>query len=387
MPMKDDNSDIKILIVDDIPKNIQIVGSILQKQNYDIYFANDGETAIQQTESKNFDLILLDIMMPVLDGFGVCQLLKSKEKTRNIPIIFLTAKTDAESISTAFEIGGQDYVTKPFHAKELIARVKTQIAIRRQKEQLQVVNKTLEEKVLERTKQLRLANQRLSRLDKAKNDFLLLINHELRTPLNGILGFSKILEENMKTSEYAEFIKLINKSAQKLSELADISLLITSLRSDQYKTKKQTIPLHYFIDEVLENISEKSEDKNITMHNKVTSDNIQISTDKRLMNKCLLLILDNAVKYSPKGGTVEIQSNQIDDKIVIEIIDNGNGFSEQALHQIFELFNSADILYHSEGFGLGLATAKLIMTTLSGDITVENRQTKGAKVKLYIPKN
>lgn len=384
--METNNSDIKILIVDDIPKNIQIVGSMLQKQNYDIYFANNGETAIQQTESKDFDLILLDIMMPATDGFEVCRKLKNNEKTRDIPIIFLTAKTDSESISTAFEIGGQDYVTKPFHTKELIARVKTQIAIRQQKARLQAVNKTLEEKVTERTQQLQQANDRLSKLDKAKNDFLLLINHELRTPLNGILGFSKILEENMQASQYVEFIKLINKSAQKLSELADMSLLITSLRSDQYKTKKQTLPIHYFIDEVIENISEKASEKNITIQNQVTSENIQISTDKRLMNKCLLLILDNAVKYSPQGDTVEVQSREENGRIVIEIMDNGDGFSEQSLHQIFELFNSADILYHSEGFGLGLATAKLIMTTLAGDITVENRETNGAIVKLYVPK-
>ena len=124
----------KILIVDDVSKNIQMLGNILSHKKYQIAYAQNGEQALDICNHQTFDLILLDIMMPGLDGYQVCERLKSNPKTKEIPIIFLTAKTDMDSIIKGFEIGGNDYITKPFNAAELIARVNNHLLINRQRE-------------------------------------------------------------------------------------------------------------------------------------------------------------------------------------------------------------------------------------------------------------
>ena len=121
----------KVLIVDDVTKNIQLVANFLKQAGYEINFAVSGEKALKHVEKESFDLILLDIMMPEMDGFEACKLLKSNPNTSEIPIVFLTAKTDIDSITKAFQIGGIDYITKPFNKAELLARVKTHLTIQK----------------------------------------------------------------------------------------------------------------------------------------------------------------------------------------------------------------------------------------------------------------
>lgn len=140
----------KILIVDDVPKNIQIVANNLQGEGYQMAFAQNGTTALEMAENKNFDLILLDIMMPDMDGFAVCERLKRSPRTREVPVIFLTAKADSESIVHGFEAGAMDYVTKPFNGTELLARVRTHLELYRSRQALKRINQALEKEVAER---------------------------------------------------------------------------------------------------------------------------------------------------------------------------------------------------------------------------------------------
>lgn len=132
-----------ILIVDDIPKNIELAANILQSKNYNITFATSGDAALEKVQSIDFDLILLDVMMPGMDGFEVCRHLKDNPKTKDIPIIFLTAKSETENVVKGFELGAVDYVTKPFSTEELLARVKTHIDIRRKFEEKAILEKQL----------------------------------------------------------------------------------------------------------------------------------------------------------------------------------------------------------------------------------------------------
>ena len=152
------NSDFKILIVDDVPKNIQVVGNILLKENYQITYTQTGIQAISMANDNDFDLILLDVMMPNMDGYEVCKILKSSNKTKNIPVIFLTAKTDNESIIKGFEVGGVDFLTKPFNAKELLARVKTQLDLKEKTELQEKANAELALKNQQITASIRYAH-------------------------------------------------------------------------------------------------------------------------------------------------------------------------------------------------------------------------------------
>jgi diguanylate cyclase (GGDEF)-like protein len=151
--MNSENDDrYKILIVDDVPKNIQVAASILQNEQYQMAFAQDGPTAIAQAETIRFDLILLDIMMPEMDGFEVCRQIKNNPTSRDIPVIFLTAKNDTDSVVKGFELGAMDYLTKPFNAAELQARVKTHLELHRSRKEIKEANTKLRNEIAERIK-------------------------------------------------------------------------------------------------------------------------------------------------------------------------------------------------------------------------------------------
>ena len=138
------NHNPKILIIDDIAENIKVVANVLKKNNFNISYAQSGKNGIERAKKVHFDIILLDIMMPEMDGFEVCRLLKTDDKTKNIPIIFLTAKTDEDSIKKGFEAGGVDFITKPFKTNELLARVNTHIQLKLVQEQLSETNEEID---------------------------------------------------------------------------------------------------------------------------------------------------------------------------------------------------------------------------------------------------
>ena len=172
---------VKILIVEDNPDMLEYLANKLNEQ-YEVFTATNGNMALSWLEKRSFDLILLDIMMPEISGFEVCEQIRTNEKLNDLPIIFLTAKTDKESIIKGFDLGAQDYITKPFDTAELLARVRTHLELRFSREQLKNMNQILEEKVEERTQELQLtldkliqANEKLLLLDKAKAEFLHII--------------------------------------------------------------------------------------------------------------------------------------------------------------------------------------------------------------------
>jgi len=168
-----------ILIVDDVAKNIQLVAKFLTHEGYNLFFAQSGESAIKQIAARTFDLILLDIMMPGMDGFEVCRKIKNQDKSKDIPVIFLTAKTDDEVIVKGFDIGGVDYITKPFNPIELIARVKTHLQMRSRELELEELNNT-------------------------KDTLLSVISHDLRTPFFNIMSIGELLLKNYKNYDEKE---------------------------------------------------------------------------------------------------------------------------------------------------------------------------------------
>ena len=377
-----ENRNAKILIVDDIPKNIQILGNILSPHHFQIAYAQSGEQAITAVEHNNFDLILLDIMMPGMNGFDVCKQLKSKEKTKDIPVIFLTAKADMESIVKGFEIGGQDYITKPFNAAELLARVETHLLIYEQKIKLKDLNDHLEEKVKVRTAELEEAYKRLDNLEKAKTDFLSIISHELRTPLNGLMGLSSLLEQTHLTDEQKEYMHYLNEVSGRLARFSEIALLITHLKVQRYNAELLTTAVKYMIEAVAEEFNSRYPNQENPLEVNNTSNDIMISAASELLIKSMNLLLENARKYSGPSGKIKLSVVVPDDEWVdILIEDNGPGFKKESLEHVYELFSNAD-LAHTEGTGLSLAAIKLIVDLHNGKMAVENMNPGGARIKL-----
>lgn len=379
----DSDKKYSVLIVDDFPENLIFVGDYLQQRGIDVLFATNGNDALKSIVNQTPDLVLLDISMPNMDGYEICKKLKANPITQHIPVIFLTAKVETDDILKGFEAGGVDYITKPFNLLELMSRVKTHLLLKDRHEKLQVMNSKLIETVKTRSEKLREANERLAKLDRAKNEFLIHINHQLRTPLNGILGYSELLTKSDLLPSQAEFVKEINKLVNRLVKLSERSLLFTELRADTYKLNIRQIDAISVIEESIKTVAERYPEKNVKIINNIdTTTELNIIADENLFFKCFNIVLDNAIKFSPDKGEVIITSEQEEEKKKICVSDNGPGISDEYREHMFELFVADNHEEVGNGFGLGLATAKLIMDILSAEIDVVSPESDGTRVIL-----
>ena len=183
----------RILIVDDLPINIKVLGGILKDFDYDVVISTNAKNAIEIVENNKIDLILLDINMPEMDGYEFCKIIKGNEKTKDIVIIFLTAKTESSEIVKGFELGAEDYVTKPFNSSELLARIKTHLSLKQKKIELLELNKKLED------------------ANKLKSRFFSIISHDLRSPFTTLMGIPELLIQKYDTFDREKVLSYIQK--------------------------------------------------------------------------------------------------------------------------------------------------------------------------------
>lgn len=373
----------KILIVDDVSKNIQILGSILSQKDYQIAYAQNGKQAIDISKIQEFDLILLDIMMPGIDGYEVCKKLKKSPLTREVPIIFLTAKADMDSIIKGFEVGGQDYITKPFNSAELLARVENHLLIKRQREELKEINLNLEAKVKERTIELEKANHKLSVLDNAKSSFLSVISHEIRTPLNGLIGITELLNQTKIDQDQQEYIANLQEVSKRLMKFSDTALLITTLKADKYNPEILPVSVGNLIEDAISKFRLEEPDSSLKI-NLISPDNdLQVEADSDLVRTCFHIIIDNASRFTGKNAVLDIVLSSDENCLNIAFTDNGPGFSETSLSNLYETFSSGDI-QHAEGTGLGLSAVKLALDAIEAKINIQNTDSGGAKVVITL---
>ncbi|MGB4201517.1 MAG: response regulator, partial [Thermotogota bacterium] len=225
--MNPDLEGASIMIVDDTPANLELLAEMLHAKGYRVLQFPNGMTALHACVRVKPDLILLDIMMPQMDGFEVNRRLKTDEKLRDIPVIFISALDDTANIVQALSQGGVDYITKPFKEEEVLARVRTHLKIVFLQRQLKAHNENLEELVAKRTQQLTRAHERLKELDRLKDDFLSMISHEIRTPANGLLGVGELLIELCPPSENARnYEEMFRECSSRLRKLIDDASLL-----------------------------------------------------------------------------------------------------------------------------------------------------------------
>ena len=374
----------KILVVDDNTNNIEFLANLLSENGYDVDFSLNGSDALKLVEFEDFDLILLDIMMPEMDGFEVCQRIKDDPDKNELPIIFLTAKTDIESIEKAFDLGGLDYVSKPFSTNELLARVKTHVELKEGKDKLKQVNNWLEEKVDERTAELNIANKKLLQLDSAKAQFLQIISHEIRTPLNAIIGMATLITDTGLTEESETYIELLNKSTTRLEEFSIKALDISQLNTyDKELIKPTKVSVKQIILNAIADIDAFIESKKVKILQTIDTDNEIINVDKNYFHKCIVSILHNAIKYSPNNGLVSVIVSNQDKDLIIEIRDAGVGFSNEFIINEIGPFESED--HMDKNPGLDLFLSNLIVKAHGGSIENGNNKDKGAFVRIIMP--
>jgi DNA-binding response OmpR family regulator len=384
----------KVLVVDDIKSNIEFVTDFLELENFHVIGAFNGAQALDLAHTEKPDIILLDIAMPEMDGYEVCKKLKKNPDTKGIPIIFLTARVEKEDIIKGFELGAVDYIIKPFNFNELISRVRTHIDLKQKTEKLQNINVELESKVEKRTEQLRIANEELksanekltrahdelSTLDKTKTEFVLHINHELRTPLNGIQGYLSVLEETLQNESQVEHVSAIKNLTHRLIKVAELSLLFTELKTNESQIEIRPVNFISSLNEAID-VRDRSE-KNIEIEIENPFHELSVLAEPKLLSSCLSIVIDNAIKYSPDNSRVMISVKRYHEYIEMTILDDGPGFSKKALGDLFSFFTADNLHQESHGFGVGLATTKLILDLIKGSIEIANRQPKGALVRL-----
>ena len=375
-----------VLVVDDNPRNIQIVGNILVEQNYNIAYSTDGKRALELANNNDFDLILLDIMMPEMDGFEVCKHLRANEATIDVPVIFLTAKTDEDSIVKGFKAGANDYVTKPFNSAELLARVKTQLELHSKRKQLDSLNRNLESIVRERTAQLEIANEQLGRIEKSKSDFLSIIGHELRTPLNALVGLNSLMQTTALTEEQQDYLSSMEQTSNRLARFSEMALLITSLQSRSQRPEMFPLLVKVLFEMALDELQYRISEKNIQLFVSPASETMLVTGDSELIRKCLVILIENAVNNLPDGGLIELNTFENDKKeICLQVSDDGPGFTNEILDFFTKEFDP-EAMSERASSGLSLTAVRLIMEAHGGKISINNKPEGGAKVcLLFMP--
>lgn len=376
-----------ILIVDDILENLSFLSEFLDSLNYSVTFAKNGEEAIQSVNKNKPDLILLDLRMPVMSGLQFLKIFKKDPNYQNIPIIVLTASKEETDLIKAFELGANDYVTKPFKTNELLIRVKHQLIIYQQ-------GKDIKEKNLE----LELANQKLENFNR-------MVCHDIMNPLTNIKGFNYILQEeltNKLTPQQQEFFTCIDLGVNQILEIIESLIILSQVKKLDLST---LYPLNIsdMVTEILSAIKTQNRDRQSEF---IIQKDIVVNGQKQLLQIGLENILNNSWKYSSKKEKTIIQfgtmtkddliKNQVDipldisenldeEQTIYFIQDNGAGFNQKHVDQMFEVFQRLHTTDEFPGTGIGLAIVERVITCLGGKIWANGIIDKGATVYFLLP--
>ncbi len=368
-----------ILIVDDIPKNLQVLSNILNTEGYQISFASDGKQALSVIETTTPDLILLDIMMPEMDGYEVCKQLKKNEKTKEIPIIFLTGKADSDDIVSGLKLGAVDYITKPFNSAELLTRISTHLELKISRDLLLKYNQELVS-----------ARDELKKLNASKDTFFSIIAHDLRGPFSGFLGLSELLleeYEDLSQEEVTQIADSMNKAAKRLFSFLENLLEWSRTQMGRVEFYPNKLDISETITRVFSLFSVTAEDKKIKTINNISKGTF-IFADNNMLNTILRNLISNALKFTKIGGEIVVSMDkQDDDFLIISVADNGVGMNDDAKEKIFRLDtkHSTPGTANEQGSGLGLLLCKDLVEKHNGSIWVDSEVDKGTTFTFTLP--
>ncbi len=360
-----------IFIVDDNPTNIDILHTVLQKEGYQFSFAPNGKLALELISESAPDLILLDIMMPEMDGFEVCKILQANPKTSNIPIIFITAKNEVEDIVKGLSLGGVDYITKPFNTEEVCARIQSH----------------LKNQIFQR--ELILKNKRLMEFNELKNKFLGVASHDLRNPLASIQGFSELLVSDWKVmpeESIDEFLNIIHSASQRMSSLINDLLDISIIESGKLELKLTRGSLKELVVERMRIHEILAKKKGITLQSAFNEEH-PCMFDVNRMSQAIDNLLSNAIKFSPPEKIVFIKLESDQNVVRLHVQDDGPGITDADKLDLFKAYKklSAKPTANENSTGLGLMITKKIIQGHRGKLWVESQPGSGAQFTIELP--
>lgn len=351
-----------ILIVDDQERNIQVVGTTLSAFGFDFMTASSGEQALERVQARTPDLVLLDVMMPVMNGFDTCQKMRTLPGMENVPVIFLSADDEKNTIVRALECGGVDYVTKPFNKAELLARVRSHLELKKTRD-------------------------RLVELNNSREQFIEVMAHDLKNWIGSAKMNAMLLEERAATIP-----EPLNRAPGSMVEslgmaLAFIDDFLDSARSARFslELRPRSVDLVELTRECLLRQNPAAGAKSIDFEVRLPEHPVTANTDPAAVVRILDNLISNAVKFSPRGSTVTL--TLADQPVRITIEDQGAGFSDEDLKKVFEPYTrlSARPTGGEISTGLGLSVVKHLADALAVGVSVGNREQTGARISLAFP--
>ena len=359
-----------LLIVDDIQANVSVLYDFLTEKGFKVLVTQEGKRAIQKAKYAQPDLILLDVLMPGMDGFETCEILKSDEKTKDIPIIFMTALSDTVDKVKGFKLGAADYITKPFEQEEVLARVTTQLNFSQMKKQLET-----------RTFELEKRNMEL-------DAFARTVAHDLKNPLNAVIGYTEMLEEECSDNtvpddDTRETLHLVVQAGRKMFNIIEALLLLSGI-TKQTNLELRPLNMANIITQVTQRLSYMS---------------LELQADINLPKTWPVAVgyapwveeiwtnyISNAIKYGGKPPHVELGVDpEAKGMIRFWVQDNGGGLTPEAKAKLFTPFTRLHNDSAEEGHGLCLSIVRQIVEKLNGQVGVETQEGKGSRFYFTLP--
>jgi signal transduction histidine kinase len=357
-----------VLVVDDTVDNLRLLSELLEGQGYEVRAVTSGHQALRAAEHDPPDLILLDITMPDMDGYETCRRLRAAGRSKDVPVIFLTALNDAADKVRAFDAGGVDCVTKPFQFSEVLARVRTHVALRRS--------------------QLALAEsyERLRGLEQLRDDLVHMIVHDMRSPLTALLLSLKLLKGPAEAlgDDSREDLEAAAQSAQVLSRMANDLLDVSRLEQGKMPIHQAECDLTRMAHDVCAALRALDRERPFDVE---SADGVRVTCDGGLVRRVMENLVGNAVAHTPAGSGIRVCLSTGDRRVRMEVHDEGAGVPPEARPKIFEKFGAIEVrqerTYHS--VGLGLAFCKLAIEAQGGTIGVSAGAARGSTFWFELP--
>lgn len=372
MNMEINPSEYKILIVDDVMSNVLLLKVLLTNEKFAIATASNGRQALEQVEKENPDLVLLDVMMPDMSGFEVAQHLKSNPNTADIPIIFLTALNSTADIVKGFQVGANDFISKPFNKEELIIRVTHQISL--------VAAKRL---ILSKTEELQ-------RTIAGRDKLYSVIAHDLRSPMGSIKMVLNMLILNLPSekigAEMYELLTMANQTTEDVFSLLDNLLKWTKSQIGNLNVVYQDVDLVEVTDGVIEIFSMVASLKKIKIR-EMKPEKMMVNADIDMLKTVVRNLLSNAIKFSKENSEVLVKMEEVDGMAVVSVQDHGCGISEEGQKKLlhtdthFSTFGTNN----EEGSGLGLLLCKDFVVKNGGKLWFTSKEGEGSIFSFSIP--
>jgi two-component system sensor histidine kinase/response regulator len=367
--MKLDN--VNLLVVDDDDLNRKMFYRLLKRKEYNVETAENGRQALELIEKTDFDLILLDIVMPQINGIEILKIIREKYSMAQLPIIMVTARDEIEGIVECLELGANDYITKPINLPIVSARIEAQVFLKRTEE-------AQENLLLE-----------LQKLNYDKDKFFSIISHDLRTPLTPIIGASEFLIDcidDLDKEQIKGFAETINNSAENMSHLLEELLQWSGIQIGRIEYNPEQVSLFDLVCENFELLGANAEKKNIELSNKIDDDSY-VFLDKNMITSVIRNLISNAIKFTGTGGKIEISEKNYDACKEISITDTGIGMSKEDADRLFriDIVHTTSGTEKEKGTGLGLIICKEFVEKNNGRIWVESEPGKGSSFKFTVP--